>query len=92
MDDRLTQRVSGLSETHRRLLRLAASGATVPDIAVRLNMPDRTVERELTMLFRALGVRNRDEASLLWWGSREGSHPEVAGGARDLIGDDQPSA
>ncbi|MCC6630279.1 MAG: helix-turn-helix transcriptional regulator [Chloroflexi bacterium] len=92
MDDRLTRRVAGLTDRQRRLLRLAAGGVGRPEIALRLGLSEAVVARELAALYRALGVQTRDDAALVWWGSREGSPSHLADVARDLLGDDLPGA
>lgn len=85
MEDIVAYRVAALTDSQRRMLRLAAGGATVAEVAVRLGMAPRTVQRELEGVLSALGVRDTYEASLLWWGSRAGARGDLATAAQDLI-------
>jgi DNA-binding NarL/FixJ family response regulator len=84
-DDHVAAKVAGLSERQRRVLRLAAAGASTREIGQRIHAPLAVVEHELALLLRSLGVRTTDQAALVWWGSRAGSHPHLADAARDLI-------
>lgn len=87
MDDTIAYRVTMLTENQRRLLRLAAGGATVTELALRLDLPARTVERELAALRAVLGVRTTGAAALLWWGSRMGASAGLAAAAQALLAD-----
>ena len=91
-DDRVAKRIAGLSDRQRRLLRLAAAGASVAEIANRLELQPRVVESELDALMSTLGVNNRSQAAMVWWGTRAGSDPQLADSARDLLTDSSPDA
>ncbi len=63
LDTMTTRRLPlGLTAREHDVLRLAASGASNVEIARRLHVSVKTVERHFTTLFRRLGVRNRAEA------------------------------
>jgi DNA-binding NarL/FixJ family response regulator len=85
MEDIVAHRVAMLTDDQRRMLRLSAGGATVAEIALRLDLPSATVERELSALLTALGVRTTGEATILWWGSRIGAPAELAVAAQELV-------
>jgi DNA-binding CsgD family transcriptional regulator len=48
-----------LTETERRLAELAASGLTNTEVAARAFVSVKTVEANLTRVYRKLGVRSR---------------------------------
>jgi DNA-binding CsgD family transcriptional regulator len=49
-------RASGLTQTERRVARLAARGLQNGEIAVELGLSVRTVERQLDRIFRRVGL------------------------------------
>ena len=53
-----------LSETEERVAELAAAGRTNPEIAAALFISPKTVEANLTRVYRKLGVRSRIELAL----------------------------
>jgi DNA-binding NarL/FixJ family response regulator len=53
--------VDALSDREREIARLAASGASNPEIAQAVFLSRKTVERHLSNAFAKLGVRNRTE-------------------------------
>jgi DNA-binding CsgD family transcriptional regulator len=85
MEDIVAHRVAALTDNQRRMLRLASGGATVAEIAIRLDLPARVVGRELSALLTALGVNDTQQARLLWWGSRAGANPDMIDAAQDLM-------
>jgi DNA-binding NarL/FixJ family response regulator len=85
MDEVIAIRLAGLTSTHRRMLRLAAAGATPADIGLHLDMAPRTVHDELTVLLATLGVHDAHEAAIIWWGSRAGARPDLAIAAQGLV-------
>jgi DNA-binding CsgD family transcriptional regulator len=87
MDDIVAARVATLTNRQRRLLRLAAGGVTVAEIALRLDLPVPVVEQELASLRAALGVRTTGDAALLWWASRLGAAAALAAAAQELLAD-----
>jgi DNA-binding NarL/FixJ family response regulator len=54
---------AGLTDREAEVLRLLASGATNAEIASRLYLSVKTVERHLLNTYRKAGVRNRAEAA-----------------------------
>jgi DNA-binding NarL/FixJ family response regulator len=68
-----------LTDVQRRVLRLAAGGATPAEIALRLNWSLQAVEQELTRLVTLLGVADTRAATLSWWSSRAGARAELDG-------------
>jgi DNA-binding NarL/FixJ family response regulator len=54
-----------LTDDERRLLRLISIGRTTAEMAVRLNVSERTVKRLVAALLRRLRVANRAEAATL---------------------------
>jgi two-component system, NarL family, response regulator LiaR len=53
-----------LSEREQRILMLVAEGASNKDIAVDLNLSERTVKNYLSIIFQKLQVNNRTEAAI----------------------------
>jgi len=51
-----------LSERERKILALVAAGASNKDIALELNLSERTVKNYLSIIFQKLQVNNRTEA------------------------------
>lgn len=60
--------VSPLTPTERRMLRYVARGWTNKNIASQLNVQCQTVLNALTNIYQKLGVHNRNEAALYYWG------------------------
>ncbi len=85
MDEVISIRLQGLTDTQQRLLRLAASGATPAEQATRLGLSARAVRRELDGVIDRLGVRDINQAALLWWGSRAGARADLAAAAQQLV-------
>jgi DNA-binding NarL/FixJ family response regulator len=53
-----------LNEREQRILTLVAEGASNKDIAVDLNLSERTVKNYLSIIFQKLQVNNRTEAAI----------------------------
>jgi DNA-binding NarL/FixJ family response regulator len=53
-----------LTDAERRVAKLAATGRTNQEIADKLHLSPKTVEWNLTKIYRALGVRSRTELAL----------------------------
>ena len=64
---------TGLTDRERDVARLLADGATNPEIADRLFVSRKTVERQVSQILAKLGVRNRVEAAAVL---REHLHDE----------------
>jgi DNA-binding NarL/FixJ family response regulator len=50
-----------LTEREREIARLIAAGASNPEVAQRLFLSRKTVERHVSNVLRKVGVRNRAE-------------------------------
>jgi DNA-binding CsgD family transcriptional regulator len=57
----------GLTNRQADVLRLLASGASERDIAERLGISHRTVQKHLERCYRCLGVTNRSRAAAVAW-------------------------
>jgi DNA-binding NarL/FixJ family response regulator len=53
-----------LNEREQRILTLVAEGASNKDIAIDLNLSERTVKNYLSIIFQKLQVNNRTEAAI----------------------------
>jgi len=58
--------VNDLTETERRIIALVADGKTNKEIAERLLMRSKTVEWNLTKVYRKLNVRSRTELAVMF--------------------------
>ena len=61
-------RRSALTPTERTLLRVVARGWDNARIARQFHVEDKTVRNSLTRVYAKLGVANRVEAALYYWG------------------------
>lgn len=57
-----------LTVSEARILRLVALGQANKEVARTLNIANQTVQNALTRVFEKLGVANRAEAMLYYWG------------------------
>lgn len=57
--------MSELTQTERRIIALVADGRTNHEIADRLRMRPKTVEWNLTKIYRKLNVRSRTELAVM---------------------------
>ncbi len=57
----------GLTSRQGRVLQLLATGASERDIAERLGISHRTVQKHLERCYRCLGVNNRSRAAAIAW-------------------------
>ena len=55
-----------LSQTERAVAALVARGRTNQEVADALHMSPKTVEWNLTKIYRALNVRSRTELAIRW--------------------------
>ena len=58
-----------LTATEQRVAELAAAGRTNKQIAAELYLSERTVEANLTKVYRKLGLRSRAELASKWTGA-----------------------
>lgn len=65
------QRTPGLTESEQRVAELAATGATNKDMAAALFISPKTVEANLTRIYRKLDIRSRAELGALMGRTRE---------------------
>jgi DNA-binding CsgD family transcriptional regulator len=85
METIITYRLAGLTDMQRRMLRLAAAGATTNEIARRLGLDTHTAQSEIASLLGALGVTSAHQASVMWWGSRAGAPAALVAAATSLL-------
>jgi DNA-binding NarL/FixJ family response regulator len=57
-------RIEELTDQERRILTLVADGASNKDIAIELNLSERTIKNYLSVIFQKLQVNNRTEAAI----------------------------
>ena len=57
----------GLTPREAEVAQLVATGGSNRDIAARLGVSDRTVQKHLERSFRKLGVKTRSEAAARAW-------------------------
>jgi DNA-binding CsgD family transcriptional regulator len=72
----------GLTPTQREVAELVASGLTNRQVADRLFMSPHTVEAHLTVIYRSLGIRSRQELNAAL-ASERASVRDSGGGIRD---------
>jgi DNA-binding CsgD family transcriptional regulator len=65
----------GLTNRQADVLRLLATGASERDIADRLAISLRTVQKHLERCYRCLGVTNRSRAAAIAWATIDSDHP-----------------
>lgn len=80
----------GVTERQAEVLRMVATGASEHDIAVRLNISQRTVQKHLERSYRKLGVVTRSGAAAVVW--RTVDPGELRFGARISQMPDPPDA
>lgn len=61
----------GLTPRQAEVLQLLAAGASERDIAVRLRVSHRTVQKHLQLSYRQLGVHSRSQAAAVAWSLTE---------------------
>jgi DNA-binding NarL/FixJ family response regulator len=60
-----------LDERQRRILRLVSMGLSNKEIAIELNLQEKTIKHHLTRIFSMLDVSNRTEAAMVFRNSDE---------------------
>src|SRR5262249_34587463 len=70
----------GLTPREAEGVRLVALGRSNQDVAIELQVSDRTVAKHLERAFRKLGVSTRSEASARAWGLMEASNGSAVTG------------
>jgi len=63
---------SRLTLTERKVLRLLACGLSNPQIADKTGVQHKTIRNVLTTIYEKLGVENRTDALLYYWGTWQG--------------------
>lgn len=61
-----------LTLMERRVLRILACGHSNPEIANMVSVQHKTIRNVLTTIYEKLGVRNRTDALLYYWGTWQG--------------------
>jgi DNA-binding CsgD family transcriptional regulator len=67
----------GLTNRQADVLRLLATGASERDIAERLGISHRTVQKHLERCYRCLGVSNRSRAAAIAWATIDPADPRT---------------
>ena len=57
-------RIEELTDQERKILTFVADGASNKDIALELNLSERTIKNYLSVIFQKLQVNNRTEAAI----------------------------
>lgn len=73
-------RCAGLSLQEQRIMKLLASGRSVPEAAQEMCLSTRTVRNYLSRVYRKLGVRSQTQATLRWLGYVDASAPDAGSG------------
>ena len=63
--DKRSSKTSGLTNRELEVLKFAADGKTNQEIAMRLDVSDKTVEKHLQKIFSKLGVASRVDAAVI---------------------------
>ncbi|PBB22068.1 MULTISPECIES: response regulator transcription factor [unclassified Mesorhizobium] len=63
--DRVADRLRQLTERQAEILRLVAEGLSNKEVALRLELQEKTVKHHMTGVLSKLNVRNRTEAALM---------------------------
>ncbi len=63
---------SQLTLSERKVLRLLACGLSNPQIAEKTGVQHKTIRNVLTTIYEKLGVENRTDALLYYWGTWQG--------------------
>lgn len=79
--------LENLNHTERRVTELVARGKTNHEAAERLHVSAKTVEWNLTKVYRKLGVRSRTELALKVRGFPRANRASVNGRTEDRKGD-----
>lgn len=58
--------IGSLSEREREVLGLMAAGLTNQNIGVKLKFSESTIKQDTIKIFKVLGVKSREEATLAW--------------------------
>ena len=62
-----------LTKREDQILRLVGGGLSNKEVALRLNLQEKTIKHHMTRVFAKLGVRNRTEAAMLMHEVRAGA-------------------
>jgi DNA-binding NarL/FixJ family response regulator len=69
--DGIVDRLRQLTERQAEILRLVAEGLSNKEVALRLELQEKTVKHHMTGVLSKLNVRNRTEAALMMRESRD---------------------
>jgi DNA-binding NarL/FixJ family response regulator len=64
--------VDTLDERQRRIMEFVSAGLSNKEIAIELDLQEKTIKHQMTRIFSKLSVSNRTEAAMAF---RETSHP-----------------
>ena len=78
--------LSRLTQRERQILESVASGLSNKEVAIRLDLQEKTVKHHMTRIMAKLGVRNRTEAAMLLHGAGSPAAQREKGGRGPLLG------
>ena len=81
-------RVDALDERQRHILDLVSAGLSNKEIAIELDLREKTIKHQMTRIFSKLAVSNRTEAAMVF---RDARRPPTARSG-DTAGDNRRSA
>ena len=61
-----TSPIDALNERQRRILDLVSAGCSNKEIAIELNLQEKTIKHQMTRIFSKLAVSNRTEAAMVF--------------------------
>jgi DNA-binding NarL/FixJ family response regulator len=73
--DRTTTAIGDLDERQIRILHLVSTGLSNKEIAIELDLQEKTIKHQLTRIFSVLKVSNRTEAAMIFRNAEDGDYP-----------------
>jgi DNA-binding NarL/FixJ family response regulator len=75
---RSTTATGNLDERQRRILRLVSMGLSNKEIAIELDLQEKTIKHQLTRIFSMLEVSNRTEAAMVFRNADDGDYQSAS--------------
>lgn len=75
-----TRAVDSLTEREKEVLGLVAAGLSNKEIAIKLDLYEKTIKHHLTRIFGKLNVKNRTEAAMVYRDARDRSPARLSSG------------